>query len=510
MQDYHQQSGSISAFELDYESLFYQIPLPICFLKGRECIFTYVNPEYTKLFNYKELLGRSLFEAFPEAEGQPFYDLMQEVMQTGIPFEGKEFPIYADFNNGEKPTLRYVDFSYTPYRNSLGVIEGIVCCSYDVTEQVLARKKVEEVRDTLNAILEALPQMAWTADAQGHVNYYNHGWYNYTGQTYEQALGKGWLSIIHEDDVHYMKRHWQESVALGIPCHKEARYRKYTGEYRWHLTKAVPIYNSSGDIMLWSGTCTDIHDQKMQTEELEKRVQERTQELQQSNYELEQFAHVASHDLQEPLRKIKIYAEMIRASSFEKLDGASQRQIEKIHDAAQRMSGSLKALLEFTHLKKEEQFVLVDLNVTLAHVLNDLELAISQKGALIELEELPTLQAVPHQMHQLFYNLINNALKFTKADTTPHIRVQVRTLEAALKGDGLYYEIAVSDNGIGFEQKYADQIFTIFQRLHDRSAYSGTGIGLSLCKRVVQNHGGSIHALSQPNQGATFIILLPY
>lgn len=173
-------------------------------------------------------------------------------------------------------------------------------------------------------------------------------------------------------------------------------------------------------------------------------------------------------------------------------------------------------MLQYTELKKAEEFTLVDLNSTVSDVLDDLELVISEKAAAVRVSPLPAIRGIPHQLHQLFFNLINNALKFSNAGIPPLIEISVSKVDfeyaqqhTTLKQENEYTQIIVKDNGIGFDQKHADQIFTIFKRLHNKTAYKGTGIGLALCKKVAVNHGGDIFASSLPEQGAAFHIILP-
>lgn len=379
----------------------------------------------------------------------------------------------------------------------------------DITERKEKDERVE-------AILESLPQMAWTTSAEGKVNYYTHGWYNYTNQTPEKAIGEGWTSVIHPDDLTITISRWNESIRTGKVYQHAARFRKYDGDYRWHLSRAVPVYSGNKNISMWVGTSTDIHDQVLLAENLENKVRERTRSLEESNAELEQFAHVSSHDLQEPLRKIHTFAHLVKDNSYEALDESSRKYVDKIIGTTTRMSKLLKDLLSFTKLHHSEGIESVDLHSIIASIKEDLELAISQNKAIIKVGGLPVMAARPSQIKQLFYNLINNAIKFKKPDVPPIINIRARKVlpdliarYPHLPKDHEYWEIVVKDNGIGFEQKYADQIFTIFQRLHGRSAYEGTGIGLAICRKVVSNHGGEIFAISSPGSGAAFHIILP-
>lgn len=378
----------------------------------------------------------------------------------------------------------------------------------------VTNERLEGLR--IQAILESLPQMAWTTNPEGETTYFTKRWFYYTGQTKEEALGKGWIAAVHEEDKEAVSRQWEKSVATGKSYEQVVRFRNGHGEYRWHLSRASVVRNPAGEPIMWVGTSTDIHDQVLLTEELERKVKERTRSLEISNSELEQFAHVSSHDLQEPLRKIRTFADMLKNKSSKGLDDNAKKYIEKIVTTANRMSGSLKALLNYTKLHNEEAFAKVDLNEVVAHVQDDLELVILQKSAILKVEKLPVINAVSVQMQQVFYNLLNNSLKFSKPGEAPFIQVSARMItdEERIQYPQLnkvtdYYIISIKDNGIGFEQKYAKKIFTIFQRLHNKSEFEGTGIGLSLVKKVVDNHKGLIDAISEPGIGTEFRIILP-
>jgi light-regulated signal transduction histidine kinase (bacteriophytochrome) len=245
-------------------------------------------------------------------------------------------------------------------------------------------------------------------------------------------------------------------------------------------------------------------------------VKERTSELELRNRELEQFTYVSHHDLQEPLRKILIFADMVKAEAAEKLSEASRNRLERVSHAAQRMKAALTDLLHYASLDKKEESGEVDLDEVLATVQVDLELMIAEKSAKIISDNLPTIFAVPRQMHQLFYNLLNNALKFSRRGVQPVIRISCSVLPLAataefpdLNQHRNYYQISVEDNGIGFPADLSVKIFDMFQRLHSKEEYEGTGIGLALCKKVVLNHGGRIWAESGDGEGTIFKLLLP-
>jgi two-component system, chemotaxis family, CheB/CheR fusion protein len=260
------------------------------------------------------------------------------------------------------------------------------------------------------------------------------------------------------------------------------------------------------------------------SEELEKKVAERTLslheaniELQHSNKNLEQFAYIASHDLQEPLRKIRTYSSILQSRNKNDLPNEVMGILTKIETSAERMSNLITDVLNFSKiLHHGETFEETDLNGIITEVINDFDLLIADKHAIIRLDRLPVIDAIPLQITQLFYNLVSNSLKFTKNGTDPVITITSRIVEGkdfgaltALDPTLSYCEISITDNGIGFDQKYSDQIFLIFHRLHGREHYMGTGIGLALCKSIVANHNGEIVCVSNKNEGASFKIILP-
>jgi signal transduction histidine kinase len=232
-------------------------------------------------------------------------------------------------------------------------------------------------------------------------------------------------------------------------------------------------------------------------------LEQRARELARSNAELEQFASIASHDLQEPLRKVQTFAEQLRVREHDQLSENGRDYLERMSSAARRMQDLIDDLLRFSRVTTNTRpFVTVDLTTTAHEVTADLDGVIDDTGATVELGELPTVQADPLQMRQLLQNLLSNALKFHRDGVAPHVKVVGRV-------DGGLAEIAVSDDGIGFDERYAQRIFRVFERLHGRGVYPGTGIGLALCRKIVERHGGTISATSAPGEGATFLVTLP-
>jgi PAS domain S-box-containing protein len=359
--------------------------------------------------------------------------------------------------------------------------------------------------ERLRFMADMMPQLVWVARPDGQVEYFNKMWYDYTGQLPRELADESqWTQPLHPDDRVRAGKGWTHAVETGEDYEIEYRFRNAkTGEYRWFVGRARPYRNAEGVLTKWYGTCTDIHDQKIQAQTLEQMVAERTAQLQESNRELESFAYAASHDLQEPLRKIQAFGDLLGEEYGEQL-GDGKLYLERMRSAASRMSLLIEDLLEFSRVSSRtsptEPVALTDV---IADVIDDLDSQIRRTKGEVRVEgQLPVLQSSPIHMRQLFQNLLTNALKFHKPDQPPIVTIGARS-------DDDLHEITVSDNGIGFEQKYADKIFAVFQRLHGKNQYDGTGIGLAICRKIVLRYGGTIIAESTPGVGTRFIIRFP-
>jgi two-component system CheB/CheR fusion protein len=394
----------------------------------------------------------------------------------------------------------------------------------DITEHKQAERLLEEREAWLRNMADNVPVMIWVATPDKNFTFLNKTWLAFTGRTLAKETGIGWTEGIHKEDIKHCLTTYHSAFDSKTPFRIEYRMKRYDGEYRWILNSAVPSYDSENSFTGYIGSVTEIHDKRMLNEELEQIVQERTRELKEvnsslerSNSELQQFAYVASHDLQEPLRKIITFSNRLREKYEDLLPEDSKEYIDKIKVASKRMTDLIDGLLDFSRATKPgKNIVDTDLNQVLQNVSTDLELVVQEQNATIVAENLPVVEAMPLHMNQLFYNLLGNALKFTPKGVPPVIHITCHALEphevesyARFNKAIRYYEIVFKDEGIGFPQEFSEQIFVIFQRLNERHNYSGTGIGLALCRRIVENHGGVIFAMSQENEGSEFHIILP-
>jgi light-regulated signal transduction histidine kinase (bacteriophytochrome) len=281
----------------------------------------------------------------------------------------------------------------------------------------------------------------------------------------------------------------------------EYRFKSLKGEYNWFLVNVIPLKDANGKIIKWFGSATNIQDKKEQEKYLEEIIKERTHTLQQYVDELEQFTYIASHDLKEPLRSITGFSDLLIRKC--KCEGEAKEYNYFIQSAVSTMKNIIDDLIEYSKIKHDSSSLQnTSVNNIIELITYKLQDDIEKKGAKIVYENLPAVSGMEGQVRFLFYHLIQNALKFSREGVVPVIKIDGKT-------EGENIEFSVKDNGIGIDKEYWDKIFIAFQRLHQRGVYKGTGIGLAICKKVVENHGGKIWVESKPNEGSIFYFTLP-
>lgn len=389
-------------------------------------------------------------------------------------------------------------------------------------EQLLElSEKVQKSEAQYKTLTNALPLAIFSLDKDGQLLYANDWLTRYTGETIQSLNRTKWKTVVHTDDWKRFSLLLKNSAAVSnatIAAQIRLRHKAETAWF-WHQVSLTPFKDELEELQYWIGAIVDIHAQKLIEETLKDNVElkeaqrkleenrhEREQyitELARSNRELEQFAFVASHDLQEPVRKILFYSDYLLNQYTSSLDAKGLDYLQTVQAASQRMRNLIQDILTFSQISKEKlAFAPVNLNKITKEVLQDFEMLIEEKGAIVDVEHLPTVNGDEGMMRQLVSNIVGNSLKYSRPSVPPRIKVSCREKPG-------FVEISFADNGIGFDNRYVQQMFGLFQRLHTREKYEGTGLGLAICRKIADIHGGAIDAKGREGEGACFFITLP-
>ncbi|MFL6447684.1 MAG: PAS domain S-box protein [Bryobacteraceae bacterium] len=390
-------------------------------------------------------------------------------------------------------TLLDISLTISPVKDPNGRIVGASKIARDIGESKRLEAVLLASEGRFRQLADAMPQIVWTARSDGRVDYFNSRWYEFTGFDRDRYGNASWESVLHPDDLERCREAWDASVRSGQPYNLEYRlFDRRESRWRWFVGRAVAVRETEGGAWKWFGACTDIDEQK--------RVQE---DLRRANYDLEQFAFSASHDLQEPLRSIKIYSELLSRRHADLINEDAKAFLAFVQQGATRMELLVRDLLTYTRASAlEAEHETACANDALQAALANLAGAIAETGAVIQADPLPTVPVHALHLQQLFQNLIGNAIKYRSPERLPAVHVTAQRQKG-------FWSFAVSDNGIGIESQYKENIFGLFKRLHTTDDYSGTGIGLALCRRIVDRYGGRIWVESEPGEGSTFRFTLP-
>jgi PAS domain S-box-containing protein len=550
-----------------FRTLIEEAPVATCLFVGRELIIEVANDLMINFWGKDHtVIGKSLREAVPELAGQPFLQILDEVYTSGQTYEAQntsaELPV-----NGISG-IYYFDFTFKPLRNAQGEVYAILEMAVEVTERVLAQKRIESLqRQVLTSFEQSPVAIAIISENDLTFQMANPFYGELVGRRPDQIVGKPLLVALPElagqgfdqllkQVIATEKPYTAKEVAVDVVRHNqlETIYVDLIYQPQRDIGQDDPdrvtgilvvATNVTGQVQARQKVEESETRYRTLSAELEQQVQQRTQELAASNEELanmneelmvaneelaesnrlftrsnenlQQFAYIASHDLQEPLRKVQSFGDLLKNNYGDQL-GNGVEYLERMQASAHRMSLFIKDLLAFSRISTyRDRTELVSLTGIVNVVLTDLELIIEETNGVVEIDALPMVKGDKSQLGQLFQNLISNALKFHRPGISPLIYIKnhqltARDLPSSVKPTrvaNVYHCISISDNGIGFDEKYLDRIFQIFQRLHGKSQFSGTGIGLAICEKVVANHGGAITARSRPGEGSIFSVYLP-
>lgn len=359
------------------------------------------------------------------------------------------------------------------------------------TDLKRALDRVGEERGRFHFMAESMPQKIFTATPEGVVDYVNSRWPEFAGRSVQDLIGGEWVTLLHPDDRERSIAGWQKALKSGNPFTSEQRFLRHDGVYRWHLSRAQAMRDQDGRITMWIGSNTDIHEQK-----------EKEEELRRANEDLRQFAYSASHDLQEPIRNVAVFSELIGRKLEPVIDEEGRQFLIFLQEGARRLSRMVSGLLAYTNTSSAELSAApVNAEVVVRRVLTTLEGTIRENEAIVTWDELPRVNMGEFHLEQIFQNLIGNAIKY-RSERQPRIHISATEVGEA-------WRFSVSDNGIGIDPQYKERIFGLFKRLSHQSKYAGTGIGLAICQRIVERYGGHIWVEGQLGVGATFYFTIP-
>jgi two-component system, chemotaxis family, CheB/CheR fusion protein len=535
-----------------FQNLVMQAPVAMCILKGEDHVVESANDYYLKLLaKGKDFIDKPLSHSLPELEKQGIIDLLDHVWKTGTPYFGCEIKLILTRNGITAPG--YFNFIYQPIREMDFRMTGIIVVVAEVTDQVVARKKMESQAKLVKNLMMTAPGFVCTLEGPDHV-------YGLVNERYQGLFGKRplkgkpilealpelkgqdfdlILDKVYNTGEPYLGIDILLKLARDVDLAPEERYFNFSYQpmydenniifsilvFGYEVTEENIAKNKILEIQQKHGTMLEEQVEQRTSELLDanRSLLEKTEELMKTNLELESFNYISSHDLQEPLRKIMTYISLLQQKEVLQLSEKGIEYFNTIHEAAVRMRTLITDLMTYSVTEvNDRKFEPIDLCKLVEEVKKEIEPLLLEKKGAIKVDGLCKISVNASQMRQVFINLISNAIKFSKTGVPPRILIKTIKLDwkalhkevppvilTSVAPRNTYYKIQVIDNGIGFNPQYHDQIFKIFQRLHTREQFKGTGIGLAIVKKIVEHHNGMITASSSPGKGATFSIYLP-
>ena len=493
--------------EAQLHAVFEQAPAAVVVTDGPEHRFVLLNERAVQIVGGRELVGRTFAGAFPELEAQGFVALLDRVYATGAPFAAQATRVVINHEH-EPPSERWFDFVYQPLRDDQGLVTGIMQHAVDVTDQVRTRQALAENERQFQTLADAIPTLAWTARADGFIDWYNARWYEYTATTPEQMEGWGWRSVHDAEVLPKVLEQWEASIRTGEPFEMTFPLRGGDGIFRRFLTRVTPVRDADGQVVRWFGTNTDV--------EVERAARAAAEA---ANAAKSEFLSTMSHELRTPLNAIAGYAELLEMGVRGPVTEQQAADLTRIRRASQHLQSLINDILNFARLDAGQvQFDLQDVSVESA--LADVETFVMPQIRAGGLEhhrasfgsdsrgQPLAVRADPEKLRQILLNLLTNAIKFT----APGGRVTLSAEVGQHPGGSRSIEILVSDTGRGIPSSELGRIFEPFVQVDrhlSEASQQGVGLGLAISRDLARAMGGDLTVTSDVGVGSTFRLVLP-
>jgi PAS domain S-box-containing protein len=461
--------------------------------------FTYLNHEGAKTLGHspEELLGKNLWEELPELADTCFGQLYQRTVAEQVPMELENY--YPPFDAW---------FAARAYPTETG---GLSLYFRNISDRKYAEAALRESEERFRVMADTAPVLIWMSGLDKLCYYFNKPWLNFTGRTTEQEMGNGWAQGVHPDDIQFCLDTYGNAFDARQDFKMEYRLRRFDGEYRWLLDIGIPRFTPDGSFLGYIGSCIDISDRKeaeaairQLNQNLEKRVKERTVQLEAANKELESFSYSVSHDLRAPLRHISGFVDLLlKRLGSTTLDETSLRYLKTIANTTKQAGILVDELLAFSRMGRTEmRYTSINMDRLVREVQRDLEPEINKRAITWQINNLPEVQGDPSMLRLVLQNLMANAVKYTQTRT--HAEIEIGSTDN--ESEVVFF---IRDNGVGFDMQYVHKLFGVFQRLHSQQEFEGTGIGLANVQRIIHRHCGRTWAEGAVEGGATFYFSLP-
>ena len=478
------------------QEFFFQAPAAIAIVHGPEHVYSFSNSRYEQLFNRsrKELLGRRIRDVFPEIAGQGVYEIFRQVFESGEAFTAHEYHVnfkrtsQVDFEDG------YFNFIAHPIKDHSGSVTDIMIHAFEITEQVLAKRQLEESEVHFRRMADLMPAKITNNDTQGRAIYFNQAWLDFSGISEEEMKNRSWDQTVHPDDLPVLYSKWKHSLETGEEHEAEFRILNKNNEYIWQLTRGVPVKDGSGKIEMWITTTTDI--QKLKEEEKRK----------------EEFLKMVSHELKTPITSVKGYVQLLLTMlNSSKVDIPASLPInsslERIDQQVNRITRLISEMLDLSRIENNKLDLRLEnfsINELVDETVQDILYTNRQLKIKVIHDFSCRVNADKDRIGQVLINFVTNAVKYSSPDQEVRMRIS--------RGNPGEVAVSIEDRGIGIAQEDLERIFQRFYRSEKINAetYSGFGIGLFLAKEIVERHQGRVLVESELGQGSIFSFVIPW